>query len=285
MFKTWHIRTKHGVIAAVCAAALCLSAALFSTQAAGAEGPAQEGVEVPIIMYHGILKDPKRAGPYVITPDTFEGDLRYLQEHGYTTVVMQDLIDYVDEGRPLPKKPILLTFDDTVTAAQAQELSNQIAELNAETDFDQITALQEQLDALYTDLDAEAEAIIEQINSGADFETLMAQYNEDSGANYEPVRTQGYYDSANTTQYAPDFVEASMMLEQPGQVSTPIHTVDGVHIILYVADVTPGEVSLEDAREAVTEDVLEEKRQTYYDEQVAQWVADANPQYYPDRMQ
>ena len=112
MFKTWHIRTKHGVIAAVCAAALCLSAALFSTQAAGAEGPAQEGVEVPIIMYHGILKDPKRAGPYVITPDTFEGDLRYLQEHGYTTVVMQDLIDYVDEGRPLPKKPILLTFDD-----------------------------------------------------------------------------------------------------------------------------------------------------------------------------
>ena len=113
----------------------------------------------------------------------------------------------------------------------------------------------------------------------------MAQYNEDSGANYEPVRTQGYYVSANTTQYASDFVEASMMLEQPGQVSTPIHTVDGVHIILYVADVTPGEVSLEDAREAVTEDVLEEKRQTYYDEQVAQWVADANPQYYPDRMQ
>ena len=182
-------------------------------------------------------------------------------------------------------KQILLTFDDTDTAAQAQELTNQIAELNAETDFDQITALQEQLDALYTDLDAEAEAIIEQINSGADFETLMAQYNEDSGANYEPVRTQGYYVSANTTQYASDFVEASMMLEQPGQVSTPIHTVDGVHIILYVADVTPGEVSLEDAREAVTEDVLEEKRQTYYDEQVAQWVADANPQYYPDRMQ
>ena len=54
-----------------------------------------------------------------------------------------------------------------------------------------------------------------------------------------------------------------MMLEQPGQVSTPIHTVDGVHIILYVADVTPGEVSLEAAREALTEDVLEAKRQTY----------------------
>ena len=182
-------------------------------------------------------------------------------------------------------KQILLAFDDPNAAAQAQELTEQIAALSVETDFEQITQLQEQLDALYADLDAEADAILEQLNSGADFESLMAQYNEDDGANYEPVRTQGYYVSANTTQYSPDFVEASMMLEQPGQVSTPVHTADGVHIILYVADVPAGAAALEDVRDAVAEDVLADKRQTYYEEQVAQWIADANPQYYPERMQ
>ena len=71
----------------------------------------EEGVKVPIIMYHGILKDSKRQGKYVISPDTFENDLKYLTEKGYTTIVMQDLIDYV-HGGTLPEKPIMLTFDD-----------------------------------------------------------------------------------------------------------------------------------------------------------------------------
>lgn len=71
----------------------------------------EEGVKVPIIMYHSILKDSKRQGKYVISPDTFESDLKYLTEQGYTTIVMQDLIDYV-HGGTLPEKPIMLTFDD-----------------------------------------------------------------------------------------------------------------------------------------------------------------------------
>ena len=182
-------------------------------------------------------------------------------------------------------KQILLAFDDANVAAQARELTDQIAALSPDADFEQITQLQEQLDALYTDLDAEADAIIAELNGGADFDALMAQYSDDTAADFEPVRTQGYYVSANTTQYSPDFVEASMMLEQPGQVSTPIHTADGVHIILYVADVPAGAVALEDARDAVAADVAQDKAQAYYDEQVAQWVTAANPQYYPERMQ
>ena len=71
----------------------------------------KEGAKVPIIMYHSILKDSKRHGKFVISPDTFENDLKYLTEHGYTTIVMQDLIDYVNGGT-LPEKPVMLTFDD-----------------------------------------------------------------------------------------------------------------------------------------------------------------------------
>lgn len=69
------------------------------------------GVELPIIMYHSVLDDAQRGGKYIITPDQLEKDLLYLREHGYTTILMQDLIAYMD-GEALPEKPILLTFDD-----------------------------------------------------------------------------------------------------------------------------------------------------------------------------
>lgn len=71
-----------------------------------------QSVRLPIIMYHSILNDPSRAGKYIVTPDQLEQDLQYIQEQGYTTILMQDLIDYVYNNEPLPQKPILLTFDD-----------------------------------------------------------------------------------------------------------------------------------------------------------------------------
>ena len=73
---------------------------------------ATDRVVLPIIMYHGILKDAARQGQYVISPALFESDLAYIRQQGYTTVVMQELLDYVLEGKPLPEKPIMLTFDD-----------------------------------------------------------------------------------------------------------------------------------------------------------------------------
>ncbi|MDD4780011.1 MAG: polysaccharide deacetylase family protein [Tissierellia bacterium] len=69
-------------------------------------------VKLPIIMYHHVLKDSKKWGKYVISPNEFEDDIIYLKKEGYTTVVMQDIIDYVYNKKPLPLKPIILTFDD-----------------------------------------------------------------------------------------------------------------------------------------------------------------------------
>ena len=71
-----------------------------------------EYIDLPIIMYHGLLKDKKRLNQYVISVDTFEKDLKYLKEKGYKTIFMKDLIDYVYEGACLPEKPIIITFDD-----------------------------------------------------------------------------------------------------------------------------------------------------------------------------
>ncbi len=93
------------LIGAALGIAACLTA-LFTVSAA-----ADESAEIPIVMYHAVLKDEARHGNYVISPTEFENDLIYLEKQGYTTILISDLIAYT-QGGELPEKPILLTFDD-----------------------------------------------------------------------------------------------------------------------------------------------------------------------------
>mgnify|MGYP004479825893 FL=1 len=109
MFLT--IRLKKLFAALFCAALLvCGFAGTQRILPAGTEP--EEGVTVPIMMYHSVLKNPASSGTYVISPNALEADLKFLSEQGYQTVVMQDLIDFCKEKKPLPEKPVVLTFDD-----------------------------------------------------------------------------------------------------------------------------------------------------------------------------
>lgn len=71
-----------------------------------------EGVRLPIIMYHSILADKKLQGDYVISPNQLEEDLKELNNCGYTTVTVNELVDYVYNDKELPPKCVMLTFDD-----------------------------------------------------------------------------------------------------------------------------------------------------------------------------
>lgn len=73
---------------------------------------AENGLSVPIIMYHSVVDDSSKTGEYVITPKMLKEDILYLKNMGYETVLVSDLIDYVSSGKPLPKKVVVLTFDD-----------------------------------------------------------------------------------------------------------------------------------------------------------------------------
>ncbi len=109
VYSVFRLRWK-ALLCGVLSAAVCF-AAIFTVSAATAK---PEGVEIPIVMYHAVLKDESRHGKYVISPAEFENDLQYLKKHGYTTIHMKDLLAYVESGgaKDLPEKPILLTFDD-----------------------------------------------------------------------------------------------------------------------------------------------------------------------------
>lgn len=71
---------------------------------------------VPILMYHYISVPPPGADKYrvdlSVTPDNFERQLSYLKANGFKTVSLADVYAHLSEGKPLPPKPVVLTFDD-----------------------------------------------------------------------------------------------------------------------------------------------------------------------------
>lgn len=120
MVILFRCRAKAGLccLFALAAVTVGILLAAHQPQAVPADGQGlqttneEEGICVPAVMYHGMLKDASKQGKYVISPETFEKDLQYLKANGYTAVGVNDLLDYVDGKGNLPEKPILLTFDD-----------------------------------------------------------------------------------------------------------------------------------------------------------------------------
>lgn len=73
-------------------------------------------VILPTLMYHHVqdLTKAKQLGHAQLTVGTsyFEKQMQYLKDQNYTVVGMTDLINFFDNGTSLPRKPVLLTFDD-----------------------------------------------------------------------------------------------------------------------------------------------------------------------------
>ena len=111
MFFAWKVHWR--TLGTICLSFLIVFSAAFAVFAVSVEPHQQENaIELPIIMYHSLLKDSTYHGKYVLSPLQLEADLQYLQKEGYTTVHMADVIDYVTNGTPLPERPIVLSFDD-----------------------------------------------------------------------------------------------------------------------------------------------------------------------------
>jgi len=78
--------------------------------------PAGPCADLPVLMYHHIQEyDVAKASGYqglTVTPENFKKQLTYLNDRGYNSITPAQLIAFFDSGTSLPKKPIMLTFDD-----------------------------------------------------------------------------------------------------------------------------------------------------------------------------
>lgn len=73
-------------------------------------------MQLPILMYHYLSHPPAGADKYrvdlSVTPEHFAQQLDYLAGAGYHVITLDDLIYALTRGRPLPSKPVIITFDD-----------------------------------------------------------------------------------------------------------------------------------------------------------------------------
>ena len=91
----------------------------------------------------------------------------------------------------------------------------------------------------------------EKLAAGEDFDALMEQYGQDPGMQTSPAKENGYPVSADSTNWVTEFRDAAMALENVGDVSEPVRSEYGIHIIKYVSDAVEGEVGLDAVRDAL----------------------------------
>lgn len=77
--------------------------------ASAATAPATD--YLPVLMYHHFDENPGNS-TMVVSPERFAEQMAALKNAGYTAVTPQQIVDYVDNGTPLPEKPVWISMDD-----------------------------------------------------------------------------------------------------------------------------------------------------------------------------
>lgn len=88
--------------------ALALFLSLTACQSSAAAEDPYAGKKLPVLMYHHVVEDGQECNDMTVTVSRLREDLQWLRDNGYTTVLPRELA----AGEPLPKKPVLITFDD-----------------------------------------------------------------------------------------------------------------------------------------------------------------------------
>lgn len=129
---------------------------------------------------------------------------------------------------------------------------------------------QTQLDALYQQLEQQAQAALERVQAGEDF---LAVANDYGGAEEISV-------SDRSTLRGEAFRDAAMSLAEIGDVSGVVRTDGGVCILRYTSDVTAGAVPLAEVADELRENYEAEIRSNLYNSTVLAWMEEADIQYH-----
>lgn len=191
-------------------------------------------------------------------------------------------------------KQVLVKFteEDNAAVAEAQAAltaaQQALVEAAEDADKDALNAAIADAEAALTAANETAKANIKEkvdsiyaaaIAEGADFAALVAEHNEDAG-----MPEMGYAVCEGFTDFVQSFTDAAMALENVGDVSEPVESTYGFHILQYSADIAEGAVALESVHDALQEELLTAKQDETYTATVETWVSEATVVTYLDRM-
>ena len=227
------------------------------------------------------------------------GTTIYWNPEGYRTVkhiLLQMSDDQKSELTALEDE--LTSVQDMIDALENPEENSEEASEEATEEaepalsLDELNARKAEIEKSIEDKKAEiiasftktTDEIYQKLEDGASFDDLMAEYGEDPGMQSEPAMTEGYYVAENSTIWESIFTETAMSLEKIGDVSEPVLGSNGVHIIYYNADVTPGAIDIATVRDDLAATLLTDKQDEAYDAAYQSWRDAAKVQKYPGRM-
>ena len=177
---------------------------------------------------------------------------------------------YVPEGYRVVTH-ILLEADDTA-------LANYTA-VNANPDSTP-EQIGEARNAVLASVQADVDEIYARIEAGESFNSLIPEYTMDPGMMDEASIAAGYQVHAQSTRWVIPFRDAAFTVDNIGDVTAPVVTDYGVHLICYVADLPGGPVPYtDDVRALLTEALLEPQQTAVYQEALKGWKAEAEIVY------
>jgi len=67
-------------------------------------------MQLPVLMYHEIHIE--EGAHYSIQVDKMIAQFNHLKNNGFTSISIKEFLDHTNNNKPLPEKPVLITFDD-----------------------------------------------------------------------------------------------------------------------------------------------------------------------------
>lgn len=192
-------------------------------------------------------------------------DLYYFPE-GYRSVT-HILLD-VDEA-------LLTAYADLQAAYEEQQSA---LEEGTEVTDELVTA--EEVENARLAIIASVQPTIDEINQklseGATFAELIPQYTADPGMNTAESIAAGYEVHMDSINWVTEFRDAAFTVDNIGDITAPVVTDYGVHILQYVADIPGGPVELtDDLMETLRVTLLEPAQSSALNETMNQWLEEA----------
>lgn len=129
-----------------------------------------------------------------------------------------------------------------------------------------------------------AEAIRNEMDKGTDFDSLIRKYSTDtSETNLGPT---GYPFHPESKNWSKEFAEAARALEKPGDISQPVYSDLGIHILYYASEIPGGEHVLTPEEE----EMLRSSATNYFqglelDKLIEQWKTDYEIEIHPEYLE
>ena len=199
--------------------------------------------------------------------ERYEGNIPLFEQE---VLVDGGISYYVPEGYRRIKHIVMALPEDIASRLSALSGSASIGE----------DAWQALKDAAGKAMKPKTDAIYQALEDGESFESQMALYSYDTGVAPEDA---GYLIHADSELWDDGFLKAAMALEHPGDVSEPVVTAAGVHIILYAGDEPAGAFALTQEQQALLEqEALADKQTRALEELVSQHRGDYEIETHPE---